>query len=75
MDNEILVALKGISTDVSWIKIQAEQANVHLAKINGTVAQNCIDIETGRTNDKWLWRVMTIVIIGLIGFILQYFLR
>ena len=46
-----------------------------LEKMNGKVAQNCIDIETGRTNDKWLWRVMTIVIIGLVGFILQYFLR
>ena len=75
MDNELVEAITRIDINIKWIKAQAEQTNLHLAKMNGTVAKNCIDIETARTNDKWLWRVMTIVIIGLIGFILQYFLR
>ena len=42
-----------------------------LEKMNGTVAQNCLDIETGRTNDKWLWRFVAVIVLGLIGLLIR----
>lgn len=48
MDNELVEAITRIDTNIEWIKSQAEQTNLHLAQINGKVAENCLDIETNR---------------------------
>ncbi len=48
MENKVLESLVHLDTNLQWIKMQAEQTNLHLAQINGAIAKNCLDIETNR---------------------------
>ncbi len=67
--------LAEVANDIKWLKRTTEvnamtqqkqlaEMNQHLAKSNGFISSNRVNIGKNQTNIKWLWRLIIFVLLS-----------
>jgi len=60
-----------IETKLTYIENHLHNIDSHLEKLNGSVSEHGKAIATNKNTSVWLWRIIGLFIVGLIGVVIK----
>jgi len=60
-----------IETKLTFILNHLHNIDSHLGRLNDSVSKHSTAIATNKTNSVWLWRIIGLFIVGLLGVVIK----